>query len=200
MCTLSIISKSQSKVRLKSTMADSEGNRNLYKTPPNEILRHRKKFYGLTKRCDDTASWMSRLQSQISRCEFPPVLSREFLLIDRFVCELTDNETEFLRRTNTWTLMELTEYLIDRNISTNRDVVSCMNISLFVVVVMIRCCKWWFGLYNFRITINMVKLALQAQVMSCSNQNSIQAKILNRIHCKPIYPSQMERTKSPLRW
>lgn len=84
---------------------------NLYKAPSNDILRHRREFYGLWKRCDDqTGTWLNRVQSHIDCCEFPPVLSLEYILIDKFVCELGDDEREFVQSVDIWTLEQLKEY------------------------------------------------------------------------------------------
>lgn len=91
-------------------MAEISCNLSLYKTPTNEILRHRKEFYGVMARNDEkTTKWLHRIQSQIDRCEFPPMISREYLLIDKFVCELNDDERKFIRSVNIWTLSELNE-------------------------------------------------------------------------------------------
>lgn len=95
---------------------------NLYKTPSTEILQHRKEFYGLWKRCDDkTVSLFNRVQCQMDRCDFPPLISREYLLIDKFVCELNHDAREFICSVGTWTLMELNEYFFKRN-KCNSDV------------------------------------------------------------------------------
>lgn len=94
-----------------------------YKTPSDEIIRYRKEFYGLWRRCDDeTATWLNRVQSLINHCEFPPVLSREYLLIDRFVCELNPNAREFIQSVSTWTLEQLKEYFFDQKIVPNNRV------------------------------------------------------------------------------
>lgn len=94
-------------------MAQIDLNSNLYKTPSTKIIRHRKEFYSFWKRCDDeTGTWLNRLQSQINLCEFPPVMSREYLLIDKFVCELEDDERAFIYSIDTWTLEQLTEYFL----------------------------------------------------------------------------------------
>lgn len=95
-------------------MASIDSNLNLYKTPSNEILQHRKEFYSMWKRRDDqTVSWFNLVQSHFDRCEFPQLISREYLLIDKFVCKLNDGEREFIRKSNTWTLMELKEYFVN---------------------------------------------------------------------------------------
>lgn len=92
-------------------------NFRLYKTPSEEILRHRKEFYSLSRQSDDqTASWLTRIQSQIIRCEFPPLISREYLLIDRFICDLNANAREFIQSVDTWTLQQLNKYFVDQNI------------------------------------------------------------------------------------
>lgn len=90
---------------------------NGYKPPPDRILRHRKQFYSLWRRCDDeSASWLKRIQNQIDRCEFPPLISCEYLLIDKFICELNTNAREFIQSVDTWTLAQLHEYFIAQNI------------------------------------------------------------------------------------
>lgn len=91
----------------------------LYKLPSNEILRHRKAYYDLCKRHDDeTETWLNRIQSQINRCEFPSVMSREYLLIDKFVCELDKDQRNFIQSVDTWTLEQLKEYFIYANADT----------------------------------------------------------------------------------
>lgn len=104
-------------------MADIEGNLNFYKTPSCEILQYRKEFYGLSRRSDDqTATWMKLVQSHINRCKFPPLISREYLLIDRFICNLNSNAKEFVQSVDTWTLQQLNEYFVDQNIVTDHRV------------------------------------------------------------------------------
>lgn len=94
-----------------------------YKTPSTEILRHRREFYGLWKRCDDQiGTWLDRVQNQIDRCEFPSVLSCEYLLIDKLVCELNDDERAFIQSANTWTLLDLKSYLKVRKMDTDHRV------------------------------------------------------------------------------
>lgn len=110
-------------------------NLGLYKTPSNEIVRHRRAFYGLWKRCDDqTGTWLDRVQNQIRLCEFPPILSPEYLLIDKFVCELGDDERTLIQSIDTWTLMDLTDFA-DQQISVPSQTiaVACEFVSEFVV-------------------------------------------------------------------
>lgn len=93
-------------------MAENDCASILYKTPTTEIIGHRKEFYNLWKRCDNqTATWFNQVQSQIDRCEFPSVMSREYLLIDKFVCELDDNERKFIQCVNDWTFNRLKKFL-----------------------------------------------------------------------------------------
>lgn len=92
-------------------MAELDLNLSFYKTPSDEILRHRRAFYVLWKRCDDhPTTWLNRVQSQINRCEFPPLMSHEFLLVDKFACEVDDEYREFIQSVDTWTLDQLMEY------------------------------------------------------------------------------------------
>lgn len=104
-------------------MADIDCNLNLYQAPSIEILRHRREFYGLLQGSEEqTTTWLNRIQSQIDRCEFPSFMSREYLLIDKFVCALNDDEREFIRSVSTWTLMELNEYLANKEMRLNNEV------------------------------------------------------------------------------
>lgn len=103
----------------------------LYKIPSNEILRHRKEFYGLWKRCDDqSTTWLNRVQSKINHCRFPPVMSREYLLIDKFVCALDDDdEREYIQSVSTWTLSELKKYFEQRKVDTGPRIPSINAVS-----------------------------------------------------------------------
>lgn len=104
-------------------MAEIDCNLNLYKTPSNEILWHRKEFYSLQrKKNEQTNSWSIRVKCCFDRCEFPPLISHEYLLIDKFVSDLNDNAKEFVQGVDTWTLKELREYFIDCNIVTDQRI------------------------------------------------------------------------------
>lgn len=102
-------------------MAENDFNWNLYKTPSDKILRQRKEFYGLWRRADDqTTKWLNRIQCQFNRCDFPPLISREYLLIDQFMCELNDDEKAFIGTVKSWTLAELIENFLHRKQVNNR--------------------------------------------------------------------------------
>lgn len=90
---------------------------NLYKAPSNEILQNRKEFYNLQRQCDEqTKTWLNRVRGHIDRCEFPRLVSTEYLLIDKFVCELNANAREIIQSVHTWTFEQLEEYFVDQNI------------------------------------------------------------------------------------
>lgn len=94
-------------------MTEINSNLNLYQVPSNDILRYRKEFYDLWRRIDDPSmTWLNRVQNQIERCEFPPLMSREYILIDRFMCELNDDEKDIVGTVEAWTPTELTEYFL----------------------------------------------------------------------------------------
>lgn len=85
-----------------------------YKTPSNTVLKNRREFYSLQrKRREPTDQWLSRVKSCIRHCEFPTTI--EFLLIDRFVCELNGAELKIIQSANTWTLNQLLECFLDKN-------------------------------------------------------------------------------------
>lgn len=92
---------------------------NLYQTPSLEILQYRKDFYGLLRRSDEqSAAWLKLVKNQMNRCEFPMLISRDYLLIDRFICNLNSNAREFVQSVDTWTLQKLNEYFVDQDIVT----------------------------------------------------------------------------------
>lgn len=108
---------------LKEIMAEIDYNLDLYKTPSAKILRERKEFYGLWRRCDyQIPEWLNRVQSHFNRCEFPALISLEYLLIDKFVCELDHNEKECIQSEDTWTLTKLNEFFVHRKMTTETDI------------------------------------------------------------------------------
>lgn len=95
-------------------------NRDFYKTPSDEVLRHRREFYSLRGRSDDqTISWLERVQSQINRCAFPLLMSPEYLLIDKFVCSVNEDERELIRCVDASTIWDLFEYLFSQTNATD---------------------------------------------------------------------------------
>lgn len=71
--------------------------RKLYKIPSDRILNNRRKFYDLKRKDDETIEQLLyRVFSHIDDCDFPA--SVEYILTDKFVCELNAEETEFLRK------------------------------------------------------------------------------------------------------
>lgn len=93
----------------------------LYKIPSDTVLKHRKAFYDLWRRSDDdTTAWLNRVRKCIRRCKFPKLI--EYLLIDKFVCELNRDEKNSIRKAaNTWSFKELNKYFRRRKIATGRD-------------------------------------------------------------------------------
>lgn len=74
-------------------------DRKLYKIPSDEVLENRREFYGLTREMGETTEkWLYRVFSHIDNCDFPE--SVEYILTDKFVCELVTDEREFLRKAN----------------------------------------------------------------------------------------------------
>lgn len=87
-----------------------------YKIPSNKIRRNRKLFCGLKKKHDELINvWFNRVQSRINRCEFAKFT--EVLLIDKFFCELSDDEIKSFQGTETWSLKQLNEYFSSQNIN-----------------------------------------------------------------------------------
>lgn len=96
-------------------MVEVNSNFYLYKVPSIAILENRKQFYALKRETDErTETWLKRIQWHIKRCAFPKII--EFLLIDKFMCELNFNEMDFMRHMEAWTLNQLLEYFADDKI------------------------------------------------------------------------------------
>lgn len=91
-------------------MAEIDSISHVYKIPSKEIIANRRKFYRLKKKDDEQIeAWLERGQTQIKCCEFPKIV--EFLLIDKFMCELKKNEIEFIRSAvDTWSIERLHEH------------------------------------------------------------------------------------------
>lgn len=89
----------------------------LHKIPSKKVLKNRRAFFGLWRRCDDkTSTWLERVQNQINNCDFPTNIM-EFLLFHRFICELNANELESVRKVSkSWTLKQLLEHFLIKNI------------------------------------------------------------------------------------
>lgn len=81
---------------------------NLYKIPSDEILEDRKIFYDLKRNEGEQINvWLDRVQGHIECCEFPNFV--QYLLIDKFMCELDKNVMKFVRVAHTWSLEQFNE-------------------------------------------------------------------------------------------
>lgn len=80
-------------------------DRKLYKIPSNEILDSRREFYGLKRNLGETIEkWLNRVCSHMGDCDFPE--SVEYIVTDKFVCELTANERQLIRKADTnWSMI-----------------------------------------------------------------------------------------------
>lgn len=85
-------------------MVDTITDRKLYKIPTNEIPDNRRKLFGLKREIDEsTKTWLNRVCSQMDLCDFPK--SIEYILTDKFMCELSNDERALIRGTDTnWSL------------------------------------------------------------------------------------------------
>lgn len=132
-----------SSVGKRQKMVHSSNALNLYKVPLHGILKNRRSFYGLRKECGESINrWLKRVQLCIGYCEFPAIII-EFLLIDRFTCELNANELKAIQGVDTLTLKELIEHYFEGQsieiattnenaaaveIGQNQSIDSCVNI------------------------------------------------------------------------
>lgn len=91
-------------------------NLNLYKVPATKIREQRKIFYDLQRDDDESMElWLNRVEGVTNRCEFP--VFAKFMLIDKFACELSDDEIEMIIqndvRRRTWTYKQVREYVLN---------------------------------------------------------------------------------------
>lgn len=101
-------------------MNDTARSWSMYKAPDIDTLQNRQAFYGLKRGNQESLEkWLKRVQECIDCCEFP--LFVEFLLIDRFVCGLNSVEMEIIRGTESWSVMQLLDYFLNRNIGTGNS-------------------------------------------------------------------------------
>lgn len=78
-------------------MADKICDRKLYKIPSDKILDKRRGFYGLKRKRGETIEkWLNRVFSHIDDCDFPK--SVEYILTDKFICELNTEERGLIRK------------------------------------------------------------------------------------------------------
>lgn len=93
----------------------------LYKIASDRIRQNRQTFYDLNReRDEDIKTWFDRIQSIVRCCKF--ARCRQFLIIDKFICELDTDEIERIKRalTDSWTLQQLNKYFVDENLQTKR--------------------------------------------------------------------------------
>lgn len=122
-------------------MVDSIGNLVLYRTPSKAVIKNRREFYALRKkRGESTEKWLKRVRTHVNCCEF--LTFSEYLLIDKFICGLNNEEIESIQNAHTWTLELLNEYFIsqpagnavntavdDQNQIVSLDIVKCESVS-----------------------------------------------------------------------
>lgn len=114
-------------------MVDVIGDSILYKSPSEAAIKNRREFYALRKkRGETTKKWLERVCTHASCCEF--LTLTEYILIDKFVCGLNNEEIESILNTDTWTLNLLNERFVNRQagIVVNAapiDIVKCEPVS-----------------------------------------------------------------------
>lgn len=78
----------------------------LYEIPDSTIIEHRIEFYSMHKESTEALEkWLHRVRNSVDYCQFGTL--RDFLLMDKFFCELNDDEIQILNNTETWLFNEL---------------------------------------------------------------------------------------------
>lgn len=86
---------------------ETNSTSNFYEIPSVEVLQHRKIFYALKRESGEQITvWLNRVQTQVKYCEFRKF--QQYLVIDKFMCELGQNDLKFLERSGRiWSLDQL---------------------------------------------------------------------------------------------
>lgn len=78
----------------------------LYQTPSEIVRQNRKQFYSSQKENTESISkWLCRIGQYSQDCEFGA--RSDFLLIDKFICELNSEEIQKFQNVSTWSLEQL---------------------------------------------------------------------------------------------
>ncbi|XP_055301263.1 zinc finger protein OZF-like [Sitodiplosis mosellana] len=92
----------------------------LYQTPSEVVLQRRRAFYSFHKvKKEPVLEWLRRLKTCIGGCDFG--ILANFLLIDKFICELDIDELHELNYIGTLSLDRLLEALEDQTIYIEND-------------------------------------------------------------------------------
>lgn len=93
----------------------SSVSQQFYQTPSENVLQSRKVFYLSYKvKKEPVLEWLRRLKTCIDGCDFGPFA--DFLLIDKFICELDTNELNELNFIGALSLDRLLEVLENQTI------------------------------------------------------------------------------------
>lgn len=78
----------------------------VYKTPSTAVFHNRQQFHATHKVPSETTSdWFKRLQLFIEKCEFESL--SEYMLIEKFISGLNDEDFQKISQVSTWTTEEL---------------------------------------------------------------------------------------------
>lgn len=78
----------------------------VYKTPSTVAFHRRQQFHAAQKNPSETISdWFMRLQLFIDKCEFESVC--DYMLIEKFISGLSDEDFEKISQVPTWTTEDL---------------------------------------------------------------------------------------------
>lgn len=92
---------------------------NLYHMPSEDVLQFRRTFYLSHKESFETPNdWLGRIKESIHRCDFGKLT--EYLLIDKFICELGRDEISTFQNVKSWAIEQLCE-MASKQIQANGD-------------------------------------------------------------------------------
>lgn len=78
----------------------------IYKTPSTVVFHNRQQFHATHKvPGENTSDWFKRLQLFIGKCEFETLT--EYMLIEKFISGLNNEDFEKISQVPTWTTEEL---------------------------------------------------------------------------------------------
>lgn len=95
-------------------MTESLVHSNFYQTPAERVLQSRKTFYLTQKQhTESIADWLWRIRECINNCDFGEL--NDFLLIDKFIGELGNDEVQSFRNVQAWKLDQLYETVLNHS-------------------------------------------------------------------------------------
>lgn len=116
---------------MEPTVCDGD----FYQIPSNEILENRKEFHRLKRGISESIEvWLNEVQNHANCCDFSKFV--DFLLTDKFFCELNNDERDLIRSRNLRSPQQLHDYVGKRNVDHGRiDINGSINLNEYMAIL-----------------------------------------------------------------